>query len=206
MKRDHLGDALDHWKGSLLESLREAHLLTDPFWVDAMVSDHPWRNDEFAVYSNLLRVETQQIIAHKFPLMPRQNRREYFSEIIERGPGDVFLDPDTGIARESKGKKHVTITEIDGLLRARPGQLVIVYQHKWHDTITSTCSDLIMELCGICASVQWCSYESTEAAMLFHKTIGAHPKIAHHFIDSLRCSGSLGQDDDPTRRIRSGPH
>jgi len=38
MNLRYLGDALDHWKGSLFESLQQANILHD-FAVDAMASD-----------------------------------------------------------------------------------------------------------------------------------------------------------------------
>jgi len=49
-----LGDALDHWKGSLFESLQEAQVLRD-FAVDPMASDlGSWNSDDFLILARLL--------------------------------------------------------------------------------------------------------------------------------------------------------
>lgn len=92
-----LGDALDHWKGSIFSRLRKAGLLED-FSVDPMLTDsEDWNTADFRLYADLLQVSIDQILRHKIDL--KEDRSKYFAKIEHSG--DLFLDPDTGIA--SKG-------------------------------------------------------------------------------------------------------
>src|SRR5437870_4746681 len=60
----YLGDALDHWKGSLFESLQREKLV-DEFAVDPMASDlSSWREEDFRLLARLLRVHRHQVIHH----------------------------------------------------------------------------------------------------------------------------------------------
>lgn len=86
-----LGDALDHWKGSLFESLQRSIVLRD-FAVDPMASDwSKWQPEDISLFTRLLRIDKSQLIPHNIGLT---NRKRYFDEIEH--PGDLFLDPDTG--------------------------------------------------------------------------------------------------------------
>ncbi len=70
-----LGDALDHWKGSLFESLQKAGCLRH-FAVDPMASDWAaWQSEDISLFARLLRVDESQIIRHKVSL---SNRKQYF--------------------------------------------------------------------------------------------------------------------------------
>lgn len=52
-----LGDALDHWKGSLFESLQKGGILQN-FAVDPMASDlAAWTPEDFSLFSTLLRID-----------------------------------------------------------------------------------------------------------------------------------------------------
>ena len=69
MNLDYLGDALDHWKGSVFAFLQGEGALRN-LAVDAMATDaSPWNAGDFAVYARLLRVRDDQIIRHSFPLV-----------------------------------------------------------------------------------------------------------------------------------------
>jgi len=121
-----LGDALDHWKGSLFESLQEAQVLQD-FAVDPMASDlGSWNSEDFLILARLLRITPAQIIRHQVSL---RERARYFGEISHRG--DLFLDPDTGVAtrRVKDHCRYVNPPEIGVLLDASPDRLLAVYQH-----------------------------------------------------------------------------
>lgn len=124
MNRKFLGDALDHWKGSLFQSLQAADLLQD-FAVDPMATDaRPWKPGDFTVFTRLLHVNPSQIVPHRATL---RDRAKYFAEISHHG--DLFLDPDTGIATGRVKLAHVSPSEIGDLLDARTNRLLLVYQH-----------------------------------------------------------------------------
>ena len=64
----YLGDALDHWKGSLLERLQHAKLLTG-LAADAMASDaQDWTPPDWQLFSTLLRLTPSQILTHSAQL------------------------------------------------------------------------------------------------------------------------------------------
>lgn len=64
MNLSYLGDALDHWKGSLFEFL-QAHNLLNDFAVDPMASDlQSWRDADYALFADLLRVPRARILGH----------------------------------------------------------------------------------------------------------------------------------------------
>jgi hypothetical protein len=81
MNLTFLGDALDHWKGSLFESLSREGILRN-FAVDPMASDLPaWRPEDFLLFAQLLRIDRSQIVEHQADL---NNRSRYFAEITFR--------------------------------------------------------------------------------------------------------------------------
>src|SRR5213080_2708458 len=126
MNLSYLGDALDHWKGSLFEFLLARHLLHD-FAVDPMASDlASWRDADYDIFADLLRVPRRRIICHSLNLTSRD---QYFAEI--RHGGDLFLDPDTGIAtgKVARPEQYVQTRDIWSLLSNGTNRLVIVYQH-----------------------------------------------------------------------------
>ena len=61
MNRDYLGDALDHWKGSVFEYLKREKLLRN-FMVDPMATDDSkWDEDDSRLLAQLLRIEERQL-------------------------------------------------------------------------------------------------------------------------------------------------
>src|SRR5256885_12417780 len=157
MNLSYLGDALDHWKGSLFEFLQGRRLLHD-FAVDPMASDlESWQEADYVLLADLLRIPRDRIIRHERRLTTRSG---YFDEIHHRG--DVFLDPDTGIAtaRVSHPEKYVQPSEIRSLLLDGLNRLVAIYQHV-RATKVATRIDHVLACVGRSAgSVAWCSYES----------------------------------------------
>lgn len=162
MNLAYLGDALDHWKGALFESMQQAGVLR-AFAVDAMATDLPaWRAEDFELFAKLLRVQRSQIIAHQHALT---NRSRYFEEIAHAG--DLFLDPDTGVATGSRlTQKHIAPAEIRALI-ADSNRLLAVYQHvraqRVCDRVDTVCRSLLEQM----PASHWCSYESGTVAMLF---------------------------------------
>ena len=68
MNLAYLGDALDHWKGSLFEYLCGMKVLRR-FAIDPMISDRSeWKNEDFSRYAHLMRIGEIQLIHHEHDL------------------------------------------------------------------------------------------------------------------------------------------
>jgi hypothetical protein len=173
-----LGDALDHWKGSLFESLQQGRIV-DRLAVDPMASDlSSWRDEDFQLFARLLRVGAHQVIHHQAGLV---QRRRYFEEI--KHEGDPFLDPDTGVAtgHVARPKQYVMPSEIAGLLHAG-GRMVIVYQHVRAQRVRARVDAVLSALAATAGPAGWCSYESGTVALLFLSRKGARTStVADHF-------------------------
>ena len=166
MNLKHLGDALDHWKGSLFDYLREEKVLHD-FAVDPMDSDQEqWKKTDFAIYRRLLRIDENQLIRHKSTLA--DDRNQYFSE-IKLITGDLFLDPDTGIltskVNKKDEKKYIKPHEVASLLQ--DDRLLAVYQHVRGKVVSERVGKCLDAIKQKTSSFSCCSYESGMAAMLF---------------------------------------
>ena len=163
MNRKYLGDALDHWKGSLFELLRESQLLHD-LAIDPMAADWiHWRPEDVAAFARLLRVNESQVISHKAGLT---DRRKYFSEIEHSG--DLFLDPDVGIAtgRVKNMSQYITPAEIESLA-GRSDRPVAIYQHVRGKTTAKRVDEVCFCLKGAVNGLHWVSYESATVPMMF---------------------------------------
>ena len=164
MNLAYLGDALDHWKGSLFQFL-EAERLVRNFAVDPMATDGAqWTVDDFELFARLLRVTDPQILRHRFSLSARD---KYFAEITHSG--DLFLDPDTGIDTGSGSPvdKYVKPQEIGNLLKTPDGRVVAVYQHVRAQKTSIRVDVCLAALINFVDHTGWCSYESGNVAMLF---------------------------------------
>jgi hypothetical protein len=121
-----LGDALDHWKGSLIQFLSDKKLIKD-LVVEPMITDgRPWSKSDTETYRRLLRLEPSNQIFHSQSTFSGK-RDEYFDLLPETT--DLFLDPDTGIATGSAGREHVKTSELRRLL-ANSDRVLMVYQHS----------------------------------------------------------------------------
>jgi hypothetical protein len=164
LNRKYLGDALDHWKGSLFEHLQALGVLRD-FAVDPMASDlRDWQPQDFSLFAKLLRVNPNQVIKHQCSL---RERSKYFAELSH--VGDVFLDPDTGIATGPVADltQYVRPQEIKDLIAKSAGRLVAVYQHVRAQRVSVRVDAVLAVLSGNASASGWCSYESGTVAMLF---------------------------------------
>lgn len=173
-----LGDALDHWKGSLFESLQQSAVLRD-FAVDAMASDWTaWQPEDLALFARLLRVQPAQVIRHTVGL---SSRSQYFSEIVHGG--DLFLDPDTGVATGTVKSIHQYIkpSEIAGLLLPLDRMLAI-YQHIRAQSVSARVDAVCRTLNCAIGSCHWTSYESGTVAMIFlSRSQPRTAAVAEHF-------------------------
>ena len=166
MNLGFLGDALDHWKGSLFKYLLEEEVLRR-FAIDPMFSDQSsWAEKEKSIYARLMHVEERQLICHKHDL---RNRCEYFREIEH--DGDLFLDPDTGVATGSTfSKKHVRPQEVASLIKRHGNRLLVLYQHNARGKILrERVKEVLVAINSALGAFSWCSYESSScaAAILF---------------------------------------
>jgi len=158
-----LGDALDHWKGSLFESLQKGGILQN-FAVDPMASDlAAWTPEDFSLFSTLLRIDRSQIVPHSCTLA---DRKSFFAEI--RHPGDLFLDPDTGVATGQHGAsvQHVLASEIATLVGSLD-RFLAIYQHVRAQRVSERVDAVCRVIRDVMPEGQWCSYESGTVAMIF---------------------------------------
>jgi hypothetical protein len=135
------------------------------FAVDPMISDwSDWKPEDVLLFTRLLRIDKSQLIPHNVCLASRER---YFDEIVQH-KGDLFLDPDTGIATgKEKNFQHVRPAEIKILLRD-PDRLLAVYQHGARGgKISQRVARVCCVLDGQIAGCKWSSYESGAVAMMF---------------------------------------
>jgi hypothetical protein len=129
MNLDHLGDALDHWKGSLIELVCPEGVRAVPMLTDR----DRWTEQHIETYARLLHLRPEDILKkEESDLFSSKTRDTYFRDL---GQHDLFLDPDTGIAPDDKHaeKKHIRTSEITGLLSAAPLRMLLIYQHASRD-------------------------------------------------------------------------
>lgn len=165
MNLEYLGDALDHWKGSIFARLQKEGVLKD-FAADPMSTDKdPWHKADFHLYADLLQLREGQILDHKAKL--RDHRKEYFAEI--KHAGDLFVDPDIGIAPAHPGRhdKYITVEEVCQLLGLKSPRLLCIYQHIRGEKARDRVNKSISALRELNANVCYCSYVSPTAAILF---------------------------------------
>lgn len=123
MNLKHLGDALDHWKGSVIELIGDKKLRVVPLFTD----QQPWTQPHLDAYAKLLRRKPDEILKKDTPFS-NSTRDAYFAIA---GEDDLFLDPDTGVSPNTKRKKeHVMPTEIANLLSKSRSRMLLIYQHS----------------------------------------------------------------------------
>lgn len=165
MNLKFLGDALDHWKGSVFEGLQSSHILNN-FRVDAMVSDPgSWHSEDWQLYAKLLRVERYQIVSHRATL--DKNRNEYFNEIPPTG--DIFLDPDTGIKTGAVKdlRQYLKPEELAFIMNQEPHRITIVYQHVRAMPTIKRIREVLHALRSVQPYFYCASYNSGTVALLF---------------------------------------
>jgi len=165
MNLEFLGDALDYWKGSIFLRLQKGGILKD-FLVDPMLTDpEDWYAADFRVYADLLQIRPNQILQHEIKL--REDREKYFAEIMHTG--DLFVDPDTGIALRDAGhaEKYIRVREVHQLLGEKLPRILCIYQHIRAKKTRDRVRELIAALAQFNTGIYCCSYETPTVAMLF---------------------------------------
>jgi len=172
-----LGDALDHWKGALFASLREAKAIRN-FAVDPMASDiERWHQEDFNLLARLLQIAPSQVIGHQESL---KHRPAYFGEIAHAG--DLFLDPDTGVATGRITEAHISPIEIGQLLDGANDRLLIIYQHVRGMAVARRVNQVMNTVKDVIGAFSACSYESGTVAMLFLSRVRVRTsQVAEHF-------------------------
>ena len=152
MNREHLGDAFDHWKGSMFRWLKPAlhDLHVVPMFTDDDLAAR-WSEAHIGFYARLLGVTHDRVLQPNTRFEVRK-RMDYFATVRPDAQVDLFFDPDTGIMVDGRaGSQHVTPGELAAFLPRDSGRVVLVYQHAAHtkDYLRATLTR-IAEATGLC--------------------------------------------------------
>ncbi|MGA2404436.1 MAG: hypothetical protein ABSG91_22485 [Syntrophobacteraceae bacterium] len=184
-----LGDALDHWKGSIFEQLERTGVFQD-FAVDPMASDGgSWQADDWKLFARLLRINPSQIIMHQMNESKLiDDRQSYFSMLTHRG--DLFLDPDTGIAtcrvNVCQRPQYLMPQELVELMEAEKERIVAVYQHIRAKKTRERLEEILEVVRTDHSRFACCSYESGTVAMIFFsQSIERIQSVKNHFRSEL---------------------
>jgi len=180
MNLDHLGDVLDHWKGSVLTQIRDK--LMGLHVIPMFTDKDRWPADCLGAYAKLLRVELPQVLNELVP-SGKDDRMGYFKEITQ-GNCDLFLDPDTGISPESKcTKKHIEPEEIRDLLRKSPQRILLIYQHRFRSK--DPFREKLKQLRRYLPTCYSFAYSAGPVAMVFISNCGQRISDVYEYIFSL---------------------
>ncbi len=163
MNSKFLGDAFDHWKGALIVILSNKFLIRNVV-VEPMITDStPWSKENLETYRRLLKLGSTSIICHGNATFSG-GREEYFHEIPQEG--DVFLDPDTGIATGNATRKHVKVLELEKLL-GKSNRVLMVYQHSGRGSLHKRLLEIKDKVSNGIPGVHCTFYECGRVAMFF---------------------------------------
>ncbi len=132
MNRKHLGDAFDHWKGSMFSwlksSLRDLHVI--PMFTD-IAPAASWSQAHITFYAGLLHVDRGHILQSQIRFH-HKGRKQYFADIRLHSDADLFFDPDVGIKADGReSQEHITPSELSTFLPDYSSRVVTVYQHAF---------------------------------------------------------------------------
>lgn len=180
MNLKYLADALDYWKGGVLNFL-EGRRLLDSLLVEPMLSDpEAWTGEQWSLFAGLLRVSGDQIVRHRQSLTA--DRPAYFQEIPPFET--IFLDPDIGVCTSrvtsTSRAQYVFPEELRSLLDETPNRLLIVYQHV-RGSVRDRLNEVTRAIQACATGVGCSSYESATAALLFISRTGRYKDVAAAF-------------------------
>lgn len=185
MKREYLGDALDHWKGSLIFILRREGVINRIAVEPMLTDDGPWCQQDMQTYRRLLNLGENDELCHADTTFHDNyvNRQQYFDGVTEEY--DLFLDPDVGISSRPKGRKYITIGDIVYLLTGgkSSGRVLMVYQHFPRRPFREWFPEIVEQINGeIQLPVPYCVYEGQQVAMLFISRAENHIQEIHRVL------------------------
>lgn len=162
MESSKLGDTYDEYKALTLNPIHDEQLWND-LRVDPMATDH-WLDEHWTSYAEVLRVDTKAIIHHDdpYPGEPKRyknsgttaQQNKYWTDVITAHTGDLFLDPNIGIAtwiltERDNPQNFIFEAKLFALLDAKPQRLVAVYQHVRQEKTDSRISRLLCDQWGL---------------------------------------------------------
>lgn len=177
MNRGHLGDSLDFWKGRMIHCLGDAlrRVRIVPMLSDA----EPWNSAERVTYESLIGAGRPSVL--NWDRFSHRTRAKYFEGMLRDADGDIFIDPDTGVAAPALDAKHVSPAECAHFLRR--DNLVLVYQHarrasNWAAASLDRIRNGLLEGGG-------CAYASPQVAMLFLSKSPERIESVRSILDAL---------------------
>ncbi len=133
MQIDHLADAMDHWKGAMVEMLDgiacDLHVV--PMLTDFIEAGNPWQESHFKLYARLLKVPLDHVLLRDRPFR-HADRQSYFGQVCLKGEFDLLLDPNTGIETPTScDDRHIRLDDLAVLIPPNEcSRLLLVYQHS----------------------------------------------------------------------------
>ncbi len=168
MNISHLGDALDHWKGSMIRRLEQE--LIDIHVVPMFTDADKWADSHIDVYSKLLNVRLENILMKNF-LFYDEIRKKYFSDVSLRGDFDMFLDPDTGIEpqkpQKKKKKEYVFFDDIKSLMPNTGKRMLMIYQHSQPYNMRRSILDRLKQIQAELPGFYFFAYWAGSVSMVF---------------------------------------
>lgn len=159
MNLKHLGDAFDHWKGSVMRRIGSRSLRVLPMFTDKK----EWTPRQLSTYAKLLHRKPGDILKQKETFSRKAGKR-YFENL---GIQDLFLDPDTGIGPEKSATvKHVKPSEVACLLSKVPKRVLLIYQHKWQRKSMKDTLKRVLSIEGV-RKFHGFAYNADQVAMVF---------------------------------------
>lgn len=169
MKREHFGDASDHFKRSLLLYLSNQGLL-DGLLVVPMANDKdPWTPAEQAYYYSTLGLDSgrgQGILTpvSTYNVRRRTLRDAIVAQVAEWSSKCLFVDCDNGVTTAPKSsQKHLSVSDVSVLLTRTGVPFLSTYQSQHR--LPGGYSGLKTALS--CAGVHSVIYDGTTCSMLF---------------------------------------
>lgn len=128
MKREHIGNEFDGFKGAVFCKLQRSGCIKGLVVEPMTRPDPPWTEKDWEKYAEILGVQDREQIAQHTEQWGTRRRQQYFAELDPYAGRDFFLDPDAGVATGKAKPEHVKPQEILGLLKEE--NVVAVYQHQ----------------------------------------------------------------------------
>lgn len=166
MRIDYLGDALDHFKGSILRKLQAEGLILD-LGVDPMATDvELWSEDHYRLYAALLGTSPSRL----FRIAGTLDSRERRTLGSPHHGGDLFLDPDTGVRTGSQSpvSAYILPTELKQLLTS--DRVVVTYQHAWRTEEAESVRRAVEVVKNVQPRSVATAYVSRQVALIFFST------------------------------------